>query len=261
VNQVTPSNENRPYGLLARFYDELLPSGMSEVNRHARGVMLGSRLEDIGSVCDLACGSGGTALDLARTGRRVYAVDNSAEFCRIVRSRTRQEGLRVKVLRADMRDFHLPEQVDLITCEFAALNNLANHRDIAKVFQAVFRALRPGGYFLFDVNTLLAQKEQCPETQWTESPRFILVMRGTLLDPKGRQVRLDFEWFLPEGKLWRHRRETVFNIGWTDREIRQALRTAGFEKLLTRDGMDVRPPIPGAKRGYDAYYLTRKPGR
>ena len=68
-------------------------------------------------------------------------------------------------------------------------------------------------------------------------------------------------WTIPPssaGKLWRYQRETVYNVCWTDREIRQVLARAGFKRPQVRDGLDVRPSIPGAKRGCDAYYLARK---
>ncbi len=250
------SNENRPYSLLAKFYDELIPTG--DMNHHARAKMLDGLMEGIDSACDLACGSGRTALNLARSVQRIFAVDNSPEFCRTVRARARENGLRIKVLRADMRNFRLPETVDLVTCEQAALNNLANRRDLGKVFRAVHRAVRPGGYFLFDVNTALSFREQVSGGHWQQSPRFLLAMHASTIED-GLQCRLDLEWFLPRGKLWSHQQETIFHVAWMDREIQQALRAAGFNKPLLRDGMDVRPPGFCAKRGYDVYYLARKP--
>lgn len=247
---------HKPYGLLARFYDSVADYAPA-MNRHARERILGQRLGQLRSACDLACGSGETALDFARRGLRVYAVDLSPTFVRIVRGKARRRGLRVHAFCTDMRRFRLPQRVDLLTCEFAALNNLPRPADLLPVFRAVARALRPGGWFLFDLNTPKSLREQSNMTEWMEKPEFKLLMRGRY-DRKRRRGILTFEWFVPEGKLWRHERETVDHIAWSDAEIRRALRRAGFHRIRFFDGLDVRPRMPGAKRGYDAYYLARK---
>src|SRR5262249_44005902 len=110
--------KNRPYALLARFYDNLV-TGVAEMNRHARGRVLGRELARARVVCDLACGSGDTAIDLARAGHVVHAVDSSPVFLRTVREKAARAGVRVRTRRADMRAFRLPEPVDLVLCEFA----------------------------------------------------------------------------------------------------------------------------------------------
>ena len=245
-----------PYGLLARFYD-VLADYAPAMNRHARQRILGKTLGQVRSACDLACGSGETALDLARLGLKVYAVDLSPTFCRITRRKARRARLPVRVLCADMRRFRLPRRVDLIACEFAALNNLPRQADLLPAFRAAARALRPGGWFLFDLNTPRSLREQMQMTEWIEKPAFKLLMRGRY-DRKARTGILTFEWFTPAGKLWRHQGETVDHIAWSDAEIRRSLRRAGFGRLRFFDGLDVRPPMPGAKRGYDSYYLAQK---
>ncbi len=247
---------NPPYRLLARYYERFIPEAPG-MNRRARGRILGRALGRVRTACDLACGTGAGALDLARAGAAVYAVDLSPVFCRIAREKARRARLPVRVLRQDMRALRLPERVDLVTCEFSALNNLDRPGELGRVFRAVARALRPGGLFLFDVNTPLAHREQVAGTYWFEAPGFKLVLRASL-GPDGRRARCDLEWFIPEGGLWRHRRETYHNICWSDREIRRTLRATGFERPRFFEGVDVRPRIPGAKRGHDAYYLARR---
>ena len=255
---MTRKTKSAPYNLLARHYDEL---GMesAQMNRRARWNILGrSRIQTPGSVCDLGCGSGETALDFARTGCTVFAVDLAPVFCRIVRKKAREEGLRVRVIEADMRSFELPEPVELVTCEFAALNHVPRQSDLSRVLRSVWQALKPGGHFLFDINTLKCLQDQMGGTHWFEAPDFKLVMQGEA-DIGRRKARLTFDWFLPKGRLWQHRRERVDNIHWTDEDIRTALRTAGFGRIKVWDGVDVRPFHAEARRGYDKYYLARKP--
>jgi ubiquinone/menaquinone biosynthesis C-methylase UbiE len=54
-----------PYTLLARYYDRLAGDAVA-MNRHARRKLLGKILSRARIVCDLGCGTGSTALDLAR---------------------------------------------------------------------------------------------------------------------------------------------------------------------------------------------------
>ena len=247
---------NAPYALLARHYD-VLCGYAARLNRHARGHILRTVLPRVQSVCDLGCGSGETALELARRGLEVHAVDSSPVFCEAVRASAGRAKLAVAVHRDDMRDFTLPRPVDLVLAEFASLNNLADRRDLPRVFSAVARALSDRGWFCFDVNTPVSLRTQYSETFWMEDKRFKLVQRGSV-EADGRRARLDFEWLVPSGRLWRHVRETLWHVCWTDAEIRRALHVAGFDLLRCFDGLDVRPRTPGEKRGTDTYYLARK---
>ena len=250
---------NRPYSLLARFYDRLTP-GVPGMNRFARTKMLAATLRRARTVCDLACGSGETAVDLARGGRVVHAVDSSAIFLRAVRAKAASAGVRVGTHRADLRSFRLPERVDLVLCEFAALNNLDRRGDLARAFRSVARALRPGGIFAFDVNTPHAFEVQTPRGEWIETPEFRLVMHG-IPEEGGRRVPLHLEWFLPERGRFRHVRETIVHVAWTEGEIRRELARAGFEGIRTFDGADVRPRAMKTPRGTDLYFRAVKAAR
>lgn len=253
-----PRARNRPYFLLARFYDQLL-EGVSGMNRHARGVILAEALAGARTACDLACGSGETALDLARRGLDVVAVDSSPTFLRIVREKAAKARLHVTLRRGDMRAFRLARTVDLLLCEFAALNNLDDRADLPRVFRSAARALRPGGTFAFDVNTPLAFRTQCAPAMFVDRPDFKLVLRCAFED-EGRRAVVTLEWFVPEGRLFRHARETIVHVAWSEAEIRRALRTAGFEKVRVFDGVDVRPKAFCPNRGTDLYFLARRRG-
>src|SRR5439155_13070088 len=141
----------RPSTLLARYYDSFFTFHLTWYLR-ARESLLGKILPRVSSACDLACGTGTTALELARRGIKVFAVDLSPTMCRLAREKARRARIPLRVLRGDMRTFRLPEPVDLILCEFDALNHVPQKADLRRVGRAVARGLRPGGYFYFDVN-------------------------------------------------------------------------------------------------------------
>jgi len=249
-----------PYTILSRYYDRLAADAVA-MNRHARHKVLGNILTDARTVCDLGCGTGSTALELARAGKRVYAVDLSPAMCRVARVKVRRARQPAKVLRADMRSFRLPQPVDLILSEFNPLNHLPRKSDLVRACRAVARNLRPGGWFCFDLNTpLTLKKEYVGLVRWTEEPDFCLLLRGGA-DPRHRRGWLDFDWFVPAGRAWRRYHERVNDVFWTGGEIRSALRQSGFHRIRCWDGADVRPHSHRRRRGYDAYYLARKPSR
>jgi SAM-dependent methyltransferase len=251
---------NPPYTLLARYYDRLAGDAVA-MNRHARRKVLGEILTRARAVCDLGCGTGSTALELARSGKRVFAVDLSAAMCRRARRKVRRAGLSVKVICADMRRLRLPEPVDLVLSEFNPLNHLPRRSDLARAACAVFRALRSGGWFYFDLNTLLTlRKEYATALRWTEEPDFCLLLRGGC-DLRRQKGWLDFDWFIPSGRSWRRYHERVVDTFWTDGEIRSALRNAGFSRIRSWDGAAVRPPSFRRRRGFDSYYLAQKPNK
>jgi SAM-dependent methyltransferase len=130
------------------------------------------------TACDLAYGSGTTALKLAKRGIRTYAVDLSPGMCRAARQKVREANLRLRVSRQDMRSFRLPEQVDLVLCEFDALNHIPGKRDLSRVLKAVAGALKPGGFFFFDVNNRRGFKSYWKGAWCVEKPGMVLVMKN-----------------------------------------------------------------------------------
>jgi SAM-dependent methyltransferase len=161
--------EHRPYLLLARYYDQFFSSHIPGYQR-ARRELLRDILPQVRSACDLACGTGTTAIELRHQGIKVFAVDLSPTMCRLARSKARSAGIRVVVIRGDMRIFRLPEPVDLVTCEYDALNHVPQKSDLARTARAVAGALRPGGYFYFDVNNRKHLQKNWPGRIGQKSP-------------------------------------------------------------------------------------------
>ena len=244
-----------PYKLLALYYDRMFEPIRRPMGR-ARRQLLGGILKRATSACDLACGTGTTAVELARRGLRVYGVDASPAMCRLARRKARQAGVRVRVLHADMRSFRLPQAVDAVTCEFDALNHVPRKSDLDRVARAVSRALRPGGYFFFDVNNRLAFQKVWPGTWRHQLPGVVMVMHGGY-DPRRQKGWSDAEWFIRRGKSWQRTVERIEQVAWTATEIRQTLRRAGFRTVRR---WDQAPFVPEWKLspGFRSIYLAQK---
>jgi SAM-dependent methyltransferase len=252
-----PAGENPPYRWLAQYYDRLFDFHLPWYQA-ARDQLLGGILPTVESACDLACGTGTTAVLLARSGIRMYGVDLSPSMCRLARAKARHRRAPVRVIQGDMRNFRLPERVDLVLCEFDALNHVPRKEDLARVAHSVSRALRPGGHFFFDVNNSLAFKKVWPGVWWIEKPGVALVMHGGWIDREGVRGQTDVEWFVREGKLWRRRHEHIEQVAWSAAEMRRAMHQAGFDRVRAFDGTRFFTDDPKIGPGCRTFYLARK---
>ena len=120
---------------------------------------------------DLACGTGTLALILADAGWDVVGLDSSEPMLALARAKAAAADTagRLAFVHADMRDLRTivgrapaqgedvlavrPASFDLVTCTYDSLNYLLAEEDLAKCFDGVARALRPGGLFFADMNT------------------------------------------------------------------------------------------------------------
>jgi hypothetical protein len=85
-----PQNTSRPVGSTVSLAGAILRPDLlaaSFPDRCGAGAVLGRILPHVEAACDLACGTGTTALNLARKGIRTYAVDLSPLMCRAARKK------------------------------------------------------------------------------------------------------------------------------------------------------------------------------
>jgi SAM-dependent methyltransferase len=246
------------YELLARYYDTFFTFHL-DWYRQARRQLLGKIFAQVRVACDLACGTGTTALELARLGIKLYGVDLSPTMCRLARAkatRAGRAGANVSIIRGDMRNFRLPAPVDLVTCEFDALNYVPQKSDLSRVAGAVARALRPGGHFYFDVNNRLAFQKIWPGMGWFERRGVAMLLRGGY-DERRDKGWTDVEWFVRRKGCWRRFHERVEQVSWTRAEVIRTLRTAGFGRIVARDAVAFFHGDPRIRPGCRTFYVAQ----
>ncbi len=109
---------------------------MAQLNRLPRGRAL-----------DLATGLGSSAIELARRGWTVTAIDISEVGIGIASESAERLGVHVDWIIADLDDFRLPaERFEVIT--------VFNYLDREKLPGEIARSLRPGGMLLYETYTL-----------------------------------------------------------------------------------------------------------
>lgn len=181
-------------------------------------------------ILDLATGTGKMAIELARRGYDMTAVDISSEMLDIGRSRAQQMGLDILWLCQDMRSFELYGTVDAVVCCLDSINHLTGSGDLRRCFDLVHNYLYPGGLFIFDVNgrgkfervysdrTYVFEERDsfCVWENFYDADKGICDFYITLFEEQG------------DGSYIRHdeiQRERVYTL----RSLRSMLKRSGFE--------------------------------
>ncbi len=121
-----------------------------QVQAQADGVERYITLEPRARVLDLACGSGGQTLELARRGYRVLGVDGEEGPLAVARAAARQERLNVHFLHTDIRQISYRGEFDAVVNLHSSIGSLPSDRDHLRVLEGVRKGLKSGGRLLLD---------------------------------------------------------------------------------------------------------------
>lgn len=205
-------------------------------------------------ILDLACGTGTMACLLAMQGYQVIAADASPEMLtQAVQKAAALDNLSNGInaplfLQQSMPQLELLEPVDAVICTLDALNYLTRMTDLQKTFRRVFRWLRPGGGFCFDVNTPYKFQRMNQQLYMDETDDTVCVWRTFF--SSARKIctyQVDLFQLRPDG-AWDRSFEEHRERAWSELELRDALKSAGFQEIRVCGDLSHHPPKPEEDR-------------
>jgi SAM-dependent methyltransferase len=223
------------YEALAPFYDrytELYEHGAWLANLESVALELGLRGRHL---LDIGCGTGKSFLPLLARGYEVVACDVSPEMVARARERAAPWGAEVTV--ADARELPDLGSFDLATSLDDCLNYLLTDEDLAAAFDGVARNLRPGGFFVFDLNSLATYRGAFATDAVSETDGAVFCWRGAANPEAGPRAfaTATIEVFSSDdGECWRRtssrhvQRHHPFSL------VVELLEAAGLELLEVR---------------------------
>ena len=195
------------------------------------------------TVLDLACGTGTIACLLAERGYQVIATDASEEM--LTQAMLKASMLEVCApvfLHQSMPKLRLLEPVDAAISTIDSLNYLTREKDIQETFHRVYRWLKPGGQFIFDVNT--PYKLRCMDGQMymDETEDSFCVWR-TFFSERTQVCTYQVDLFQErEDGAWERTFEEHREKAWSMDQLYAFLTEAGFEKITVTGDLSMKPP-------------------
>ncbi|HEX2127466.1 MAG TPA: class I SAM-dependent methyltransferase [Thermoleophilaceae bacterium] len=239
MDGATPAAVEAPGGRYPEDLAYIHASGFSELAAIAGPAIVGLLRDagiDGGLVVDLGCGNGMTSRSLLEAGYDVLGIDTSQPFLR----RARREAPGARFRQGSFLDEPLPECSGVIAVgEVLAYTQ----RSLEPVFRRVYRALRPGGLFVFDLPAPGRVPNGGPARSWRQGDDWAILV-ATTEDRRRRLLRRRMTTFRRTERGWRRGREAHLQRLHPPSATAARLRRLGF-RVRTRRGYTGKRFAPG----------------
>ena len=142
----------------------------------------------------------------------------------------------------------LAEPVDAVVSTLDSLNYLTRESAIRETFRRVYRWLKPGGQFIFDVNSPYKLRRMDGQMYMDETEDSFCVWR-TFFSRRTQVCTYQVDLFRLNGEgTWDRDFEEHRERAWTQEQLRTYLTDAGFVNIRVSGDLTTRPPKPEEDR-------------
>ncbi len=204
-------------------------------------------------VLDLACGTGQVGAEMRRRGYEVVGVDLSEPMVR--QCSQRNPPLPVAVM--DARQMGLARNtLDLVVSLYDSLNYIVEPKGLVSCFASIHCGLRPGGLFIFDLNTERALRVGLFTQSNLASNDPLRYRWKSYWDERKKLCRIEmwFQWNGGGGPI--EFTEVHYERAYEQSYICRMLEKVGFSSVAVYNAYTLSPPTARSNR---VYYVGRKP--
>ena len=198
---------------------------------------------------DLACGTGSVTAILAKKGLQVIGVDMSEEMLTVASQKAVDIDPAPWFICQSLQELKLPRAVDMAVCALDSLDYISDPDDCAEAICRVYKALNPGGIFIFDVNTPEKLRAMDGQVFLDEDDDVYCVWRGEF-DEETNICSYGMDLFQREGEVWHRSFEEHCEYAYSEAQLVDYLRVAGFTKIEVYADREFIAPREGEQRIY-----------
>ncbi len=198
---------------------------------------------------DLACGTGSVAILLAKHGLQVTGVDMAPDMLTVASQKAQELAQPPMFVCQSLQRLQLPRGVDLAVCALDSLDYVTDPNDCQEAIRRVYKALNPGGIFIFDVNTPEKLRAMDGQVFLDEDDDVYCVWRGEF-DEQTNICSYGMDLFQREGEVWLRSFEEHREYAYSQSQLVTYLKNAGFTKIEVYADREFVAPRPGEQRIY-----------
>lgn len=198
---------------------------------------------------DLACGTGSVTAILAKRGLRVIGVDLSEEMLTVAQQKAWELENPPWFVCQPLQELYLPRAVDMAVCALDSLDYITNPDDCKEAIRRVYKALNPGGIFIFDVNTPEKLRAMDGQVFLDEDDDVYCVWRGEF-DEKTNICSYGMDLFQRRGESWLRSFEEHREYAYSQEQLVEYLKNAGFTHIRVYADRRFEAPREGEQRIY-----------
>ena len=203
---------------------------------------------------DLACGTGSVAMILAKQGLQVTAVDLSEDMLTVASQKAAELENPPRFVCQPLQALQLPRGVDFAVCALDSLDYITAPAECAQAIKRVYKALNPGGIFIFDVNTPEKLRAMDGQVFLDEDDDVYCVWRGEF-DEETNICSYGMDLFQREGECWYRSFEEHREYAYSQEQLTVFLKEAGFTHIEVFADRRFESPQAGEQR---IYFKARK---
>ena len=203
---------------------------------------------------DLACGTGSVTKLLVQQGLTVTGVDMSEEMLTVAWEKCMELENPPRFVCQKLQCLRLPIGVDLAVCALDSLDYITEPADCAQAIRRVYKALNPGGIFIFDVNTPEKLRAMDGQVFLDEDDDVYCVWRGEF-DRQTNICSYGMDLFQRQGNHWLRSFEEHCEYAYSQEQLTEYLKAAGFTHIEVYADRRFEAPREGEQR---IYFKARK---
>ena len=206
------------------------------------------------TVVDLACGTGSVTEILARKGYQVTGVDMSEEMLTEAMAKVMDMENLPRFVCQKLQNLHLSVAVDMAVCALDSLDYVTDPADCAEAIRRTYKALNPGGIFIFDVNTPEKLRAMDGQVFLDEDDDVYCVWRGEF-DEETNICSYGMDLFQRDGEVWHRSFEEHQEYAYSIEQLKTYLKNAGFTHIKVWADREFTAPRDGEQR---VWFQARK---